>query len=199
MSDQAPIDLQALDPGEPPDLVSDAVRRFRVRVVLFTVVAIVGAVALTIWAVTAVLHSRDHFEREDLLSAPQWAVAEDLVGRSCATPTYNVGTIDVTLLQAAPMPGGGWALHLVLDGNGSPLVVERNTSDGGSFASWTTLVPPAGGLQGRVTGQPGVTWGEAYVSAPQSAGDLIAIKVLDPHHEDAGTFTVALDQVLCAP
>lgn len=199
MNDEAQINLQSLDPGEPPDLVKGAVRRFRVRVVLFTVIAIVGAVVVTIWAVTAVLHSRNQFEREDLLSAPQWAIAEDLVGRSCATPTYSVGTASVTLLQAAPMPGGGWALHFVMDGNGRPLVVQRHTADGGSFASWTTFAPLAGGTQGRVTGQPGVTWAEVYVSAPESAGDQIDIKVMDTHFDDAGTFTVALDQVLCKP
>ena len=195
MKDEAPIDLRPLDPGEPTDLVKGAVRRFRLRVVLFTVVAIVGAVALTAWGASAVIHSRNQAEaRESIISPPQRAVAEDLVGYTCATPTYALEGIDVTLLQSAPMPGAGWAVHFVVDGNGRPLTSQR---EGGPF--WTTLVLVSAGTQGRVSVQPGATWGETYIAVPAAAGRRFEIQVLDNHLDSAGTFTVDLNDVLCAP
>src|SRR4051812_6055559 len=191
--------LDSLDVDDVPDVASRAVRRFRLHVVLFTVAAVVGAVLLTSWGVVAVVHSRDHFDREELLSAPQWAIAEDITGASCATPSYQVGTSEVTLLQAAPMSGGLWALHFVIDGNGHPLIVQRHTSDGGSFRSSTSLVPVGGGTQGQIIGPRGATWGEAYVSARATENDELSINVIDTHYDDAGAVTVDLSQVLCQP
>lgn len=194
MNDEPPLDLKPLAPADPPDLVHGAVRRFRLHVVLFTTVAIVGAVALTAWGATAIVHARNQAqEREAIISPPQRAIAEDLVGHTCRTPTYAVDGADVTLLQAAPMSGGGWALHFVVDGKGSPLAVQR---DGSPF--WTTLVPVSEAAnQGRVSVQPGATWGETYLSFPASAARRFEIQVVDAHLEVAGTFIVDLDEVLC--
>jgi hypothetical protein len=199
MDDEERVDLQRLDPGEPPELVRGAVRRFRFHVVAFTVLAIVGAVVLTAWGAAAVVDARHRAEeREGIFSPAHRAIAEDLVGRSCETPTYAVGGVDVTLLQMAPMPDGGWAIHFVLDGNGRPLTVQRNYPDGSSYAVWTTLVPVTGGAsQGQVSSKPGLTWGETYVALPGSAPKRTEIQLLNTHREVAGSFIVDQDDVLC--
>jgi len=201
MNQEPPIDLQSLDPGEPPDLVEGAVRRFRIHVVLFTVLAIVGTAVLVTWGAVTVVHARNRAElREQTLWGEPQRTIMDLGAFNCETPTYSVGSVYVTLLQSAPMPGGGWALHFVVEGKDGPLTVERTEPDGSSFPRRTTLVP-VGSTEslGTVYTQPGATWGETYVAVPASAGDRFGIEVHSSDSETAGTFTVDANAVSCEP
>ena len=199
MNDEAPIDLQRLDPGESPDLVKGAVRRFRLRVVLFTVFAVVGAVVLTTWGAAAVVNARKlgELREQTQWGAPQQTIM-DVGAFNCRTPTFTAGPVDVTLLQSAPMPDGGFALHFVVEGTKGPLTVQRDQPDGSSFRRWTTLVPVApGGSSGSVLTQPGAVWGETYVAVPASAGDRFDIQVQDTNLEVAGTFAFDAGAVSC--
>jgi hypothetical protein len=191
MTDEAPLDLQRLDPGSPPDLVKGAMRRFRWRVVLATTLAVVAAAAVTGWTVERFADARKRAEvRADILSPAQTAILTT-GGVNCLTPTYRIGDRDVTLLQLAPMSDGGWALHLLVRGS-TPLTEERAFEDGsGSTSRFTTLfvegteLPP-----GSVLTQPGATVGEAYLGVPASVGDRFRIRLVDTHSAEVGSFAM---------
>jgi hypothetical protein len=104
----------------------------------------------------------------------------------------------VTLLQLAPLEGGGWALHLIVEGS-APLTEERSFGDGsGSASRFTTLsVVGADGPAGFVLTQPGVEAGETYLSAPASVGDRFRVQLTDTHGATAGSFVVDTSEVSC--
>jgi uncharacterized membrane protein YraQ (UPF0718 family) len=75
MTDEAPIDLHDLDPGIPPDIVRGAMRLFRWRVVLATVVAIIVAATASAWAVERYNDARRRAEfQASILSPAQTAI-----------------------------------------------------------------------------------------------------------------------------
>ncbi len=189
MSDETPIDLRSLEPDETPEVVTRAMRRFRWRLVLFTVIAIVTAASLTAWGVAAFLRSREIAGRSRQLSAPQLAIYDRMGASSCETPTFRVGGVEIGLLQIAPMPHGGWALHLVAHGDGpfangtGRFMAVAARGEGASFAHFAA--------------QAGMTWAEAWVSVPRSAGSPFEVEVRDIHGQVMGAFTVRPSELLC--
>jgi hypothetical protein len=198
MTDEAPINLRDLDPGTPPDIVKGAIRRFRWRVVLTTVVAIVVAATATAWAVERYNDAQERAEFQASILTPAQTAILTTGGTNCDTPTYHVGQTDVTVLQLAPLTEGGWAVHLIVRGS-SPLTEERSFGDGGGSASrFTTLSvegtdPPAG----SVLTQPGVKVGETYLSVPPSLADRFTVQLTDTHSTIVGSFVVEPPGLMC--
>jgi hypothetical protein len=189
MTEQAPLDLQRLDPGTPPDLVKGAIRRFRWRVVLITLIAVVAAASVSAWTAREVSHAhREAALRSSLLSAPQTAILTT-GGMNCQTPTYRVGDARVTLLQAAPMPGGGWALHLIVRSS-APLTQQRQFADGSGSASRFSSLSIVGSASsgGNVMTQPGVKIGEVYLGVPASSGDQLRVQLDNARSQTVGSF-----------
>lgn len=193
MSDEAPMDLQLLDPGDPPDLVGPAIRRFRVTVVLLTVCAVIATGIVVAAAVVGVVSWQNRGpELSDYLTPTQLAILSG-GGSNCTTPTFPVGGTRVTLLHAVPSAEGGWALHFVVEhGDGKPLAVRTHTSDGGEFISWSSLsAVGAASENGQVSA--GLRWtvGEAYLGVPSSLGDRFDVQLIQ-QGDVSGTFTVDL-------
>jgi hypothetical protein len=189
MSDEGPIDLQLLEPEDTPDVVKGAIRRFRWRVVLLTVVAVVVAASLAGWTISELLASRRVAEAIAEAEPAKRAIMEDHGGAyACDTPTFELGGFEVALLRAVPMPDGGWALHLVVHG-------ERLASGTGRFMVFVPIGPAARAVQ--IPAQPGATWADAFVSTPSSLGDRFDIQLRDLHGELMGTFTVNTADLNC--
>jgi hypothetical protein len=199
MTDEAPIDLRDLDPGIPPDVVTGAIRRFRWRVVLTTVVAIVVATTATAWGVERYHDSRRRAEFQASILSPAQTAILTMGGINCDTPTYRIGGTDVTLLQLAPLEDGGWALHLIVRGS-VPLTEERSFGDGsGSASRFTTLSVEGSTLPaGSVLTQPGVKIGETYLTAPASVGDRFTVQLTDTHASIVGSFMVDSAALSCS-
>jgi hypothetical protein len=189
MSDEMPVDLQPLEPDDTPEVVRGAMRRFRWRVVIFTVVAVVTTASLTAWGVAAFVESREIADRSRQLAPAQLAIYDHMGASSCETPTFEVDGIDVGLLQAAPMPDGGWALHLVVHGDG-PFA-----SGTGRFMAFTAVGP--GARSAQIAAQPGMTWAEAWVTVPGSVGSPFAMELRDLRGEVIGSFMVRPSSLLC--
>jgi hypothetical protein len=89
-------------------------RRFRWRVVLITVIAVLAAGCVGAWTARDISHAhREAAFQSGLLTTPQMTILTT-GGTNCLTPAYRVGNAAVTVLQAARMPAGGWALHLIV-------------------------------------------------------------------------------------
>jgi hypothetical protein len=192
MSDQSSIDLQALDPGDPPDLVGPAVRRFRVRVVLLTVIAVVATAAVMAASVIGVVTWKNRGEDiNDYLSPTQLAL---LAGgtSNCSTPSFDLGDATATLLQAARTPERGWALLFTVESNdGHPLAVHKQTEGGGSAVRFSALGVLGTTETGQISAAPGWTVGTAYVGAPAAAGDRLTIQLIQ-FGEVTGSFKLDL-------
>jgi hypothetical protein len=188
MTEQAPLDLQQLDPGTPPDLVRGAMRRFRWRVVLVTVFAVVIAASAGAWTARGISHAhREAAFQSSLLSTPQMTILTT-GGENCLTPTYRVGGSAVTVLQAARMPAGGWALHLIVR-SGAPLTQERQFADGsGSASRFSSLSIVGTSSIGNVVAQPGAKIGEAYLGVPASSGDRLRVQLDNTRSQTVGSF-----------
>jgi hypothetical protein len=195
MKDEAPLDLDLLDPDDPPDLVRPAVRRFRVRVVLFTVGCVLLAAALAGWGVKAYVDHEHRFTIEDAMSPAQLALVMDPEG-NCRTPTYRVGPLEVTLLDTAPMSGGRLAMHFVV--HGEQLAEQRDQPNGSSFRSFTLIRSEAdtSGV-GQVSVAPRATWGEAFVTASEPASLMLPMVVTGPSLPNPGRFSVDLSSLAC--
>jgi hypothetical protein len=190
MNDETPLDLRLLDPDETPDVVQGAMRRFRWRVVLLTVVTVIVAASLVGWGVGEYLHRRDVAATIEEAEPAERAIVEDHAGGfTCATPTFEIGPYDVALLQAARMPEGGWALHLVLHG-------PRSLASGtGRFMNFWPVGP--GTRPASVPAQRGTTWADAFVAVPASLGDRFDVELWNLQNEVAGTFTVDASSLRC--
>jgi hypothetical protein len=189
MNDDGPLDLKLLDPEDSPDVVTGAIRRFRWQVVLFTVAAVIVAVSLTVWGVASYLESKEVASRSRQLPAEQLAIIDWAGAYSCETPTYQVGRVEIGLLQLAPMPDGGFAMHLVAHGE-EP------------FANGTGRFMAAGAVGddvefGHFAAQAGMSWAEAWVPIPRSAGAPFDVQVLNIRGEEMGTFTVRPSELRC--
>jgi len=196
MTEQAPLDLQRLDPGTPPDLVKGAIRRFRWRVVLITVIAVVAAASVSAWTAREVSHAhREAALRSSLLSAPQTAILTT-GGMNCQTPTYRVGDARVTLLQAAPMPGGGWALHLIVRSS-APLTQQRQFADASGSAPRSSSLSVLGtSSAGNVVAQPGAKMGETYLGVPGTAGGRFQVQLSNTRSETVGSFDLPVASLM---
>jgi len=201
MREEPPVDLTPLDPGAPPELVRGAIQRFRWRVVLTTVAAIVVAAVGSAWIAVSIVHARNAADvniGSKALPAAQRAIVVSGGGVNCETPTYRVAYARVTLLQAAPIQGGGWALHFVVDGRGHPVAVQRHIPDGESFRRSMTLVPVgAEQTPSQVVAMSGATWGETYLTVPASLGTHFDVQLLDTRLSVMGEFTVDIAAVSC--
>src|SRR4051812_40987889 len=147
--------LESLDVEEVPDVASRAVRRFRLHVVLFTVGCVLTAAA--VGGVVVRWVTKDQIQTQATGWTPaQTAVLNDLVD-ICATPTFDLGNLQVGVLDATTIDGGGTALHLVVNG---PISEQRDDSGGGSSVRTTSFtIADASGVW-QVEAQPGATWGE---------------------------------------
>jgi hypothetical protein len=187
MDEEGPLDLQSLDPGDPPDQARKAVRRFRVHVVLFTVVAVVGASSLTAWAIARTLSDRSTGTVAMQVDPLRGAL---LYGRSCRGSGSTFPDMQIGVLQMARMPGGTLAAHLVVHSD-APLTEQRDQPDGSSFARFTSIASTAGGANvANVEAAPGATWGDAYVEIPAGLGPAIEMKVIDGDLQVSHRFTI---------
>jgi hypothetical protein len=195
MSDQTSIDLQALDPGEPTDLVGPAVRRFRIRVVALAVAAVLTSAAVVAAGVIGFSSWKNRGENlNDYFSPTQLALLAG--GRSnCSTPSFDLGVAKVTLLQAVHSPQGGWAMLFVVESkNGHPLSDNRPIQGGGAVVRWSSLsVLGATSEGGQVSATPGMTAGTAYLGVPPMAGDQLEIQ-LHQETQIAGSFKLDLSE-----
>lgn len=190
MSDERPLDLQLLDPEEAPELVKGAMRRFRWRVVIFTVAIVVVAASMIGWAVGEFLASRRTAEMIEKAEPAKRAIMNDHGGAyTCNTPSFTLGRFEVALLRAFPMPEGGWALHLVVHGE-TPLA-----SGTGRFMAFAPVGPGADPTQ--IPAQSETMWTDAFVLTPASLGDSFRVELLDLHGEVAGSFNVDTAELAC--
>lgn len=190
MNDETPIDLQLLDPEETPDVVKRAMRRFRWRIVVLTVVLVVLAASLIGWGVGVFLESRRTAEEIANAEPAKRAIMNDHAGAyTCNTPAFALGDFQVALLRAIPVPEGGWALHLVIHGE-TPLA-----SGTGRFMVFVPLGPDAEPAQ--IPAQSETTWADAFVLTPASLGDTFDIQLRDLHGGLAGTFEVNTAALAC--
>ena len=190
MSDERPIDLQLLDPEETPEIVRRAMRRFRWRVVILTVVVVVLAASLIGWGFGEFLASRRAAEEIANAEPAKRAIMNDHGGAyTCNTPEFTLGRFEVALLRASPMPEGGWALHLVVHGD-APLA-----SGSGRFMAFVPIGPGADPAQ--IPAQADTTWTDAFVLTPASLGDSFDVELRDLHGELAGTFEVDTADLAC--
>jgi predicted small integral membrane protein len=194
MSDENPVDLRTLEPADPPDLVGPAVRRFRWRVVLFTVVTVVVVSALSAW-LAASLANDDSPGYVEARTTPEQAAI--LYGAGiCRTPSFTVGGTEVVLIEAATMPSGETALQFIVHGD-TPLTEQQNQPDGSSFARFTTIKASVEGSSvGSVEAQPGVDWGEAFMRVPSTSGDRLEMTITGPDQR-SDAFTVDLSNLEC--
>jgi hypothetical protein len=196
MHEESPVDLDLLDPGEPSDLVRPAVRRFRWRVVLFTVGSVLLAASLAAWGTKAVIDYQNRFTIEDAMPHGMTALLLD-ARLDCKTPTYKVGGLQITLLDTASTGGGRIALHFIV--HGEALSAQRDQSDGSSFRSSTAIAPtrdPSG--VGTVLAMPRARWGEAYVVAPAPRTNPVSMTVTGPSLQSPGHFSVDVASVSCS-
>lgn len=188
MNDESPIDLQLLDPEETPDVVKRAMRRFRWRVVILTVVLVILAASLIGLGVGKFLESRKIADMIANAEPAKRALMDDHGGEyTCNTPEFSVGRFEVALLRALPMPEGGWALHLVVHGE-APLA-----SGTGRFMTFV----PIGAHAVQIPAQAETTWTDAFVLTPASLGDSFDIQLRDLRGALAGTFTVDTAGLKC--
>ena len=99
-----------------------------------------------------------------------------------AWPSLQVGVLDATTID-----GGGTALHLVVHG---PVAEQRNDGAGGSSvrtASFT--IADASGVW-QVEAQPGATWGEVYVEVPATSPSHVEMSVAGPTMKEPRSFVV---------
>ena len=202
MSDEAPLDLYRLDPGAPPDLVKAAMKRFRLRAVIFALVAIFACASVA----GAIVYVGAHYDitSKSLAAARQLPKTERAIVYSgnqgnCATPTYMVGGVAITLLQIAPLEGG-WAMHLLVDGGHTPVTVQRTSSDISAPRSMSISSVEAGTpIPDAPTFMPytraGWTRAEMYVAVPAGLGDRFDMRLSGTRGEDLGTFTVDLGEL----
>ena len=195
MNDESPVDLRALEPADPPDQVGPAVRRFRWRVVLFTVVTVVVVSALSAW-LAATLTGDDSPGYVEARTTPEQAAI--FMDRGSAGPLrYELGGTEVALIGAATMPDGEMALHFIVHGN-KPVTEQRDQPDR-QFLREVHLDPIVGGRvlpSGGVGAQPGAEWGEALMRVPARRGDQLEMTITGPDRESE-TFTVDLPSLDC--
>lgn len=201
MTDETPLDLYRLDPGAPPDLVKGAMKRFRWRAVIFALVAIFACASVA--GGIAYFGTHYDFTPKSVTAARLLPTTERAIvyggGRNCTTPTYRVGSVNIMLLQIAPL-GGGWALHLMVDAGGQPVTVQRNSSD--ISAPRSMSIAPVGAGTGTSNGptflpytQAGWTSAEMYVAVPAGLGDRFDMRLAGTRGEDLGIFTIDLDDL----
>lgn len=192
MTDEEPIDLRALEPDDPPDQAARAVRRFRWWVVLTTTTVIVVVAAAAVAVAGAYFE-----ERRDARMLEEWAAGPQSQtaiqgGSNCRTPTYEIGSWDVTILEASGL-GESLVYHLIIDGNGQPLAVQEQAGED-SFRQ-TVGLTPIGGAQAEVVeiiAKPGWSMGEAYVRV--SSGDEPAqLQLVDSNGKGIGRLTLDQD------
>lgn len=190
MNDENRIDLQLLDPEETPEVVKGAMRRFRWRVVILTVLLVVVAASLIGWGVGEFLASRRTAEEIANAEPAKRAIMNDHGGAyTCNTPEFTLGRFEVALLRAFPMPEDGWALHLVVHGE-APLA-----SGTGRFMAFVPI--GTGAHPVHIPAQAETTWADAFALIPKSLGDRFDIQLRDLHGELAGTFTVDTAELEC--
>lgn len=197
MSDESPVDLRTLEPADPPDLVGPAVRRFRWRVVLFTVVTVVVVSALSAWLAATLAGKHPLGYVEVRTTEEQAAILNGLNGKGiCRTPSFTLGGTEVALVEAATMPSGETALHFIVHGD-KPLTQERDQPDGSSFARFTMIRAAVEGSSiGSVQAQPGADWGEAFMQVPSTAGGPLEMTITGPDQRRE-TFTIDLATLGC--
>lgn len=190
MSDETPIDLQLLDPEETPDVVHGAIRRFRWRVVLFTVVTMIVASSLVAWGVAEYLESREISRMIAEAEPAKRAIMDDHEGAyTCNTPAFDFGRFEVALLRARRTPEGGWALHLVVHGT-------RTLASGtGRFMVFVPIGP--GARPEQIPAQAGTTWADAFVAIPPALGDRFDMELWDLQGDVVGRFTVDTAALEC--
>lgn len=191
MTDQSPVDLRTLEPEEPPDMVGPAVRRFRWRVVLFTVVTVIVVSTLAAWVAAKLTSEDSPGFVEARTTQEQAAILDALNGPGiCRTPSFTLGGTEVALIEAATLPGGGTSLQFVVHGD-KPLTDQRDAPNGDSFARFTTITAAVDGSSvGSVQAQPGADWGEAFMQVPSNAGRPVEMTITGP---DLRTHTFAVD------
>jgi hypothetical protein len=200
MTDETPIDLYRLDPGAPPDLVKSAMKRFRLRAVIFALVAILACASVA----GAILFVGTNYDLTSkgstaakLLPITQRAVFN---ARNCTTPTYRVGRVNITMLQLAPL-AGGWAMHLLVDGGDKPVTVQRDFEDGSGSAprsmsiSSVEVGTPIANASTFMFTQAGWTSAEMYVAVPAGLGDAFDMHLSGTRGEDLGIFTIDLKEL----
>lgn len=201
MTDDTPLDLYRLDPGAPPDLVKGAMKKFRWRAVIFALAAIVACASVA--GGIAYFGTHYDFTAKSTNLARQLPTTERAIiyggGRNCTTPTYRVGSVNVTLLQIAPL-GDGWALHVIVDAGDTPVTVQRTSSD--ISAPRSMFISPVDAGTGPATGQTflaytqaGWTTAELYVAVPAGLGDRFDMRLTGTRGEELGIFTIDLDEL----
>ncbi len=193
MTEEDPIDLRGLQPEDPPDQASLAIRRFRWRVVLVTVVALILVAGGAAWAASWALGERSQLQMlRDWASGP---VSQTAIGgaSNCRTPSYKVGYADVTVLEVTSLESGSVVYHLIIDGNGHPLATRRKGA-ALSFTDKMKLSATAGTARTEeFIAKPGWSVGEAYVVVPRGE-EQVRLELVDPNGTKVGT--LPLDQAV---
>jgi hypothetical protein len=203
MTDETPIDLYRLDHGAPPDIVKRARKQFRVRAVIFALVAILACASvvggIVFLGTNYDLASKSTAAARRLPTTERAIVYSD--ARNCVTPTYRVAGVDITLLQIAPL-GGGWAMHVLVDGGDESVTIQRDFEDGSgsaprsmSISSVEAGTPIADAPTFMPYIRAGWTSAEMYVAVPAGLGDTFDMRLAGTRGEDLGTFTVDLGEL----
>ena len=173
MTDEGPIDLSTLD-ASAPGIAEAVVRRFRWRVVLWTVLAVVAGATLVILGVALV---------NGLTSAaPKLLDIDRAPYANTEQATYTAGRVQIGLRKVASIGDGKLELDFLLYSD-QPL------------AACCSLQPvgPGGETSARVGPGSAARFSEVFVVVPDTVGDLFDIEVLDQATRGVlGRFTVDL-------
>lgn len=170
MTEQQPIDLRALDTAE-PDVLKDAIRRFRRRMLARAVWVLVFAMAVVSIG-AGLLHGQNHDFAARIGDGAYYNGVEG---------DYRVGGVDIGLVKVTALSGDRWGLEFIL---------HRNAPFTGGCCS----VSPAAGLGAAVTydsSAPAPRFIQEFVALPRSAGPSFAMTLTD-ESGIVGGFTVDL-------
>jgi len=206
MSDEEPVDLRELEPPEPVDQVKPAIRRFRIRVVVFTLVfaLVAAAVGIEIWNLTLQRNKKGELAR-DYAGLP--VVGAWIYSRNCTTPTYHVGGLDVTVLQigsstdftsfsSGQFEEDDWAIALLLQSaggeNGHQIAFATKPGERVDIVA----IPPTHLISSvSVRARPGWTRAEAYFAVQKSLDGIVHLSFLDVHRDPIGTLTLDINEL----
>ena len=195
MQDERPIDLAELGGDLPTrDLVRPAVRRFRLHVVLLTVVSLIGGAAGAAWIAEEVISTRRDEQIINSWLPTQFYEATMVNGREA---WFAVGSLDIGVLQVRPLADGRIGIRILLIA----------TEPRGLMGDCCMLVtePPSEtesilGLRGDLL-TPGETTlrtrlEDFMLAVPAEAGRTLEVHVVEVGTMDeVGSFTVSLDDL----
>jgi hypothetical protein len=185
MIEEPPIDLRALDTAD-VQLVHEAARRFRRRILVRTLWILVFALAIGSVSLRVNYELRMHRNINYIASQVAGAWNTDTVG------DYRLPGVQVGLIKVVALPQNRWGLQLVVRWDSPGRAEGIFTLTSGPHSLTSSGWPVAG------------QWAQTFVDVPMSMGRRFGMRLMAFDNETApprviGTFTVDLDALGVPP